>query len=196
VNVKYQYLLFTGLVLLIVGVVSGGSDYCEPLPNDVNVTYVHEGDWYNFTITSPACYVCTDNGAGYGDVNCVPCGGTFTSNVTCGTGTFDVLFHSSLLGMNATGFYWEFGDGGNSTDENPVHTYNTTGMFDVNFKVIMDSGDSWYNVSNYITSRAEGDTCETGGPGGGGDEGVAYLGVAVLVAIILFGWFRSRRGEL
>lgn len=37
-------------------------------------------------------------------------------------------------------YYWTFGDGGNSTDKNPVHTYATSGDFTVTLQVTDNLG--------------------------------------------------------
>lgn len=43
---------------------------------------------------------------------------------------------------NPTSFQWDFGDGGNSTVENPGHTYNSTGFYNVSLIATNDDGDS------------------------------------------------------
>jgi len=47
-------------------------DYCLP-PGEMTQTIDHQGTWYNITLTSPNCYICVDNGAMMGDVECNPC---------------------------------------------------------------------------------------------------------------------------
>ncbi|TVR77751.1 MAG: PKD domain-containing protein [Chitinophagaceae bacterium] len=42
-----------------------------------------------------------------------------------------VNFTNLSTGPSATSYFWDFGDGNTSTDENPVHTYTTQGTFDV-----------------------------------------------------------------
>jgi len=54
----------------------------------------------------------------------------FTSNVTLGIPPLSVQFTD--LSENAVGWNWDFGDGGTSTDQNPVHTYITEGIYTVN----------------------------------------------------------------
>lgn len=46
-----------------------------------------------------------------------------------GCAPFTVNFLAN--GVNAQGYYWDFGDGDTSTDENPVHVYNTPGVYEV-----------------------------------------------------------------
>ncbi len=45
----------------------------------------------------------------------------FSTNVTIGTVPLSVQFND--LSKNATGWDWNFGDGINSTQQNPMHTY-------------------------------------------------------------------------
>ena len=152
--------LFFGLILLVLMVsVVSADNYCTP-PSGFNVTLDQSGIWYNFTIRTDACYVCIDNGAGYGDVDCTPCtAAKFTANTTCGTGTFNVQFNDTATDGSALGYLWEFEGGDTTTERNPIYTYNTTGVYDVSFGVTTIGGTTWSNQTNYITARAVGDTC-------------------------------------
>ena len=60
----------------------------------------------------------------------------FTYNTNSGTVNF---FNSSI---DATGYYWDFGDGTNSALQNPVHTYSSNGTYAVSLKAINNCGDS------------------------------------------------------
>lgn len=42
--------------------------------------------------------------------------------------------------VNAVKYFWDFGDGDTSTEKNPVHTYNTPGIFNPSLKVIGAGG--------------------------------------------------------
>lgn len=46
------------------------------------------------------------------------------------------------LSTNSTSWQWSFGDGGTSTDYNPEHIYNTTGIYDVTLIAVNDVGCS------------------------------------------------------
>lgn len=52
-----------------------------------------------------------------------------------------VQFHdlSTPLGL-INNWYWDFGDGATSTEQNPVHAYNISGYIDVCLTIISDSG--------------------------------------------------------
>ena len=51
------------------------------------------------------------------------------------------LYNSSL---------WDFGDGNTSTEENPTHTYENSGSFDVSLSVTGDGGETSETISSYI----------------------------------------------
>lgn len=155
--------IFVG-ILVLCGVVSAASDYCTP-PENVTTIIDHQGDWWNITFIFNECTVCFENGGGYGDVDCVPCSdyyphANFVSNVTCGIIPFGVQFTDTSYGAGITDYYWDFGDGNISTDENPVHTYEFTGVFSVNHSVTNSYGVGWENKSTFMLSRPVGDSCE------------------------------------
>jgi YVTN family beta-propeller protein len=73
----------------------------------------------------------------------------FSANVTIGIAPLTVLFNDSS--ENATGWYWDFGDGNNSTEQNPVHTYFVAGNYTVNLTVSNDNGTGLTNATLTIT---------------------------------------------
>ncbi len=62
----------------------------------------------------------------------------FSINVTEGYAPLSVQFTD--LSQNATGWDWSFGDGNNSTQQNPTHTYFTTGNYTVNMTTSNGNG--------------------------------------------------------
>jgi len=53
------------------------------------------------------------------------------------------FFDSSIVtDGHIDSFRWDFGDGGSSSIKNPVHLYNTNGVFSVSLKVWSDKGES------------------------------------------------------
>src|SRR5690349_7645379 len=52
----------------------------------------------------------------------------------------EVTFTSTS--KNATTFAWDFGDGETSTEENPVHTYESYGVYTVKLKVTGNGGEA------------------------------------------------------
>jgi PKD repeat protein len=151
------------IALFLIGVSSAYSDYCAP-PGDATIVLVDNvGSWVNVTIMTNLCYVCVDNGGGYGDVECTLCDNnppvvSFTSNVTCGIIPFAVQFTDTSTGINITNWSWDFANG-NSSLEDPINTYIATGMYGVDHNATNEFGTGWSNISGYITARAVGDTC-------------------------------------
>jgi len=62
----------------------------------------------------------------------------FSSNVTEGYAPLSVQFID--LSENATSVNWDFGDGVNSTEQNPVHTYSAAGNYTVNLTAVNENG--------------------------------------------------------
>lgn len=59
--------------------------------------------------------------------------------------------YSFSLGT-VTSWYWEFGDGTTSTDQNPIHIYPSAGYYDVSFTIVSDSCTSTTILGVYIDS--------------------------------------------
>jgi gliding motility-associated-like protein len=60
--------------------------------------------------------------------------------------------YTSLSTGNIISWFWNFGDGSYSTQENPQHIYETTGNYSVSLEVTTNSGCvSSYGLSNIIT---------------------------------------------
>ncbi len=52
--------------------------------------------------------------------------------------------------VNATSWYWTFGDGTNSTEQNPTHTYTKAGQYGVSVKVTNSAGANTAKYTGYI----------------------------------------------
>lgn len=77
----------------------------------------------------------------------------FTANVTDGHHPLDVQFMSISTDVN--GFQWNFGDGSeNATIANPLHTFESTGIFNVVLTVSNDNGTSSKNMDINVTKSA------------------------------------------
>jgi PGF-pre-PGF domain-containing protein len=72
----------------------------------------------------------------------------FSSNLTSGYAPLTVQFTD--LSQNATGWYWDFGDGTTSTDQNPTHTYSSAGPSTV--KLIANNGNDTDSKFAIITA--------------------------------------------
>lgn len=55
------------------------------------------------------------------------------------------------LSENATEWYWDFGDGNSSREQNPLHKYTTHGRFTVILEIENDYGESRLEKRNYIS---------------------------------------------
>ncbi len=77
----------------------------------------------------------------------------FTSNVTSGTVPLQVQFTDQSLG-SPTSWLWNFGDGGTSTQQNPTHTYNTVGIYDVSLTAGNGTDSDVVNKSEYIRVKS------------------------------------------
>jgi PKD repeat protein len=100
----------------------------------------HEGDGHSpyHTYEQPGtylvCLIITDNTGCVSDichevtVGQPECNATFNFEVENGTVFFN---NNSTGGTQHTTWLWEFGDGNTSTEENPQHEYNQSGMYTV-----------------------------------------------------------------
>lgn len=76
----------------------------------------------------------------------------FSMNKTAGVAPFAVSFTDESVGLNITGWYWEFGDGNTSTEQNPTHIYEFQGNlpnwdFEIRHSVTNASGTDWQNLT-------------------------------------------------
>jgi PKD repeat protein len=55
---------------------------------------------------------------------------------------------------DATTYLWAFGDGGTSTDENPLHTYPDYGTFNVSLKATGDGGENEFTYPLVVTKAS------------------------------------------
>ncbi len=96
----------------------------------------------------------------------------FSANVTSGYAPLSVLFTDKS--QNATSRNWDFGDGANSTEQNPVHTYSAAGTYTVNLTATNENGTSQAKTAT-ITVTIEESSSSSGGShhsnGGGGGAG-------------------------
>jgi large repetitive protein len=73
----------------------------------------------------------------------------FTSNVTNGTGPLSVQFTDTSTN-SPTSWSWDFGDNETSTEQNPTHTYNNEGTYNVSLTVANEIGNNTITQNNYI----------------------------------------------
>lgn len=200
--------LLIPFVLMLVVTVAVAEEYCSPT-GEINTTYTHEGNWFNFTLISETtCYTCVDNGAGYGDVECYACDTvptvSFIPNQTCGVIPFAIRF-TDTSGSSPTSWNWSFGDGDFSELQHPVHNYTSVGLFPVNLSATNVIGTGFLNGSVYISSLPVNGTCPSGVVGifaplqVQGANGIAWAAPFILsgvgFCIIVFGLRRRRKND-
>lgn len=76
----------------------------------------------------------------------------FSADSRTGQGTLSVKFsdNSNAGSLNILGWYWDFGDGANSTQRNPSHTYEAIGSYDVSLKITTALGDETALKTGFI----------------------------------------------
>jgi len=78
----------------------------------------------------------------------------FTSNLTGGPAPLPVQFSDTSTYVPPLSWYWEFGDGHTSTEQNPVFIYRTPGIYPVNFHIMNESGFDWVNKTSFMMVTA------------------------------------------
>ncbi|WP_292388766.1 PKD domain-containing protein [Methanosarcina sp. UBA5] len=74
---------------------------------------------------------------------------SFSASPTSGQAPLTVSFTDQSTG-SPTSWKWNFGDGSNSTEKNPVHTYNESGLYSVKLTVSNANGSNALTKTGYI----------------------------------------------
>jgi PKD repeat protein len=74
----------------------------------------------------------------------------FTAIPTSGPAPLEVVFSDMSTGY-PTGWHWDFGDGNTSGEQNPTHTYQGGGLYDVILTVSNEAGSDTHAESGYIS---------------------------------------------
>lgn len=98
---------------------------CNEIPVEQQANYNPQLQQYNFDFS-----ICNPNSTS--------CEADFVYSQVPGT-VFSVMFADISTG-NPDQWYWDFGDGNSSTEQNPVHNYNSIGPFLVCLTIWADSG--------------------------------------------------------
>jgi len=113
-----------------------------------NHTYTETGTYtVSLTVVGPAGTDSTTK-TDYITVNVLPPNAAFTGTPTSGTPDLRVAF--SNTSVRHTQSDWNFGDGNTSTEDNPTHTYTTTGSYDVSLNVLGEGGTDLETKTGYI----------------------------------------------
>jgi parallel beta-helix repeat protein len=114
-------------------------------------TYTTEG---NYIVTlSVSNSLGSDTETKEGFINVGSTFVAFESDVANGQFPLTVQFTDQSAG-SSTAWYWDFGDGGTSADQNPVHTYLSAGTYDVNLTVTGSEGTDSLIKEDYISVEA------------------------------------------
>lgn len=73
----------------------------------------------------------------------------FSASSTSGKTPLTVSFIDQSTG-SPTGWRWTFGDGSNSTEQNPLHTYNKSGLYSVSLAASNANGSNTLTKTGYI----------------------------------------------
>jgi beta propeller repeat protein len=74
----------------------------------------------------------------------------FETNVSCGPSPQTIQF-IDLSGGSPTEWQWDFGDGGQSSDQNPVHEFSAPGIYNVSLLVANMLGNDSIEKANAVT---------------------------------------------
>ena len=77
----------------------------------------------------------------------------FTADHTTGPAPLTVQF-TDLSTDDPSEWLWDFGDGSTSTDQNPLHTYQAEGIFDVTLCIKDVFGEDCITKGNFITATS------------------------------------------
>ncbi|NLM29744.1 MAG: PKD domain-containing protein [Methanomicrobiales archaeon] len=78
----------------------------------------------------------------------------FTANITEGNAPLTVQF-TGLSASNPDGWHWDFGDGNDSYDQSPIHTYESPGNYTVSLTATNTGGSNTETKTNFIRVTEE-----------------------------------------
>ena len=105
-------------------------------------TYNHTGS-YNVSLTITSANGCTSTKVEQYAMNFLNLGAAPSAHTLDTIPPLDVQFSANSVG--ATSWLWTFGDGDSSTQENPMHTYQSTGPFTISLTIANDSCSYTYS---------------------------------------------------
>lgn len=73
----------------------------------------------------------------------------FSATPLSGTAPLQVMFTDTSTGSPAS-WYWNFGDGTNSTEQNPMHIYSAKGTYTVSLAITNNAGSDTETKSKYV----------------------------------------------
>lgn len=101
----------------------------------------------------------------------------FEGSPLVGDAALTVSFTDTSVGTNVHTWSWQFGDGGTSTSQNPQHTYNDPGTYDVTLTATDDNGTKSLTKPSYVEATdpaASSIVPPLGGSSGGSGGGTGW----------------------
>ncbi len=145
----YFYSLFNKNALSYLWDFGDGNTSTQKNPSH---TYAHPGE-YTVSLTSTDSSLCANTvsnvqNIGPSDTYCK------TTVTVTGTSSLNATFTNSTIGVPPYNFYWDLGDGNNSSSPSPTHSYSAAGRYPVSLRVIDAMNDTAIANFNYITSNS------------------------------------------
>jgi len=113
-------------------------------------TYESPGD-YTVTLTAILAFISdTEIKRDFIHVAPAPLLPDFTAEPPSGVNPHTVTFTDTSTGAAPTAWLWAFGDGGTSTDQDPVHTYTTPGTYTVSLTAFVGDQSETVTKSDLI----------------------------------------------
>lgn len=115
------------------------------------------------TYTSPGTYTVsltvgnllfesdTETKVDFIDVTPVPLTADFSASATQGTNPLSATFTDMSTGTTPEAWLWNFGDGGQSTDQSPTYVFGTPGTFDVSLTIFFGPQADTLGKTDLIT---------------------------------------------
>ena len=125
-----------------------GDGVLDASGSSVSYTYNDAGS-YTVTLTATGPNgVDTLTRTNYVTVSPSPPIALFSANTTTGKKDLRVEFTNESIRYSSSS--WNFGDGNTSSDTNPIHTYTTSGTFDVSLSVTGDAGTDTFTSPGLV----------------------------------------------
>ncbi|WP_211530611.1 PKD domain-containing protein [Methanocalculus chunghsingensis] len=103
----------------------------------------------------------------------------FIANTTNGYAPLAVQFNDTSTGTPGS-WLWDFGDGGTSTDQDPLHTYTRIGTNNVTLTISNEHGETTEHKQDYISVHLRADFNRNGRIDIGDVAKVAYMAVGLI----------------
>ncbi len=114
-------------------------------------TYQNAGSYTVSLTASNAAGMSVKTKTGYITASQAPQPPVADFSATPLTGNAPLIVQFNDLSTNATGWQWDFGDGGSSSQKNPSHTYQSAGSYTVRLTASNAAGQSIKTKTSYIT---------------------------------------------